>query len=176
MDKEIATDYRMDLDNAIYEASRYVKDLMDKDEKNSDIIRALRIVITEINRVKADCSRLEFENIVVEKRLKHLLESQTIRLYDEKVKGEYVKDIKELDNIYMQKAIPQYVINTDENTCLIFQYDNQITESVCKVLESVQNNIGCRCILLPQDLSIKNVIKKEDNICLANEDGKHCIS
>lgn len=176
MDKEIDIDYRMDLDNAIYEASRYVKDLIDKDENNSDIIRALRIVITEMNRVKADCSRLEFENTIVEKRLKHLLESQTIRLYDDKVKGEYVKDIKELDNIYMQKVIPQYVINTDENTCLVFQYDNQITEPVDDILNSIQKKVGCRCIILPQDLSIKNVINKKDNISLANEDGKHCIS
>lgn len=62
-----------------------------------EIGEVLDTLINEIDKEKKN-------NSLLDERLRHLFQSSTIRMYDDKVNGKYVKDIRSLDNIFTKKS------------------------------------------------------------------------
>lgn len=112
-----------------------------------------------------ELTELEEENKILKKRLKHLLKSETIRKYDEvdiKTK-EYKYDINELDNI--QNITPQFVINADENTILIFKIKKDIKKDVVEEIKNqIKKEIKCKCLISSESIDLKHIILKNEEL------------
>lgn len=125
-----------------------------------EIGEALNTLLNEIDKERK-------HNSILDKRIRHLFQSSTIRMYDDKVNGKYVKDIKSLDYIFNQKIVPQFIINADNKTTLVFESDLTLNHKYDKeILEYLEHKTGCKCLITSQTFRLKHVIQeRNDQLC-----------
>jgi hypothetical protein len=69
-------------------------------------------IVKERNELRAENEALRNDSHILEGRLRHLLQSATVRLFDEKdLSGDYVKDIKRLDTYGVHYKMREYEAN-----------------------------------------------------------------
>lgn len=119
---------------------------------------------------------------MLEKRLKHLFQSKTIREYDEvnPMTHLYKKDINELDRLVLEKEkiikemvdklVPESVIYADRNTTLVFRVNGHITPDIAQeMVNTIERITKCKCLFLGRGIELEDVMQKPKRKCNPQE-------
>ena len=110
---------------------------------------------------------------MLEKRLKHLFQSKTIREYDEvnPMTHLYKKDINELERLVLEKEkmikemvgklLPESVIYADRNTTLVFRVNGHVAPDIAQeMVNTIERITKCKCLFLGKGIELEDVMQR----------------